>query len=145
MRFPVYFKRRIGGSGSIPTVGSDTAPTFATTALKNLDNILSHRLQRPMKRVSIGYWYEGVGSIVTLPVSIYLFDESSAKWYLASTGTLTNGQMTYLRCASLADPPQVQANLGQPGHGIDVMIVVSNNSGGDGTYHFIAGPDTSEF
>jgi hypothetical protein len=53
--------------------------------------------------------------------------------------------MTYLQCPSLCDPPQTQANLNVPGHGIDVMICVADNAGGNGTYHFVAGPDSAFF
>lgn len=144
MRFPTYFKRGLNAS-PLPNVGSDTAPTFSSGALKNVDNVLSHKLSRPMKRIAVGYWYEGIGVAVTLPVTIFVFDEKSQKWYQASTGTLTNGQLTYLRVSSLADPPQTQANLAVPQHGVDVLVIVANNSGPDGTYHFVAGPDSSEF
>lgn len=152
MRFPVYFKRRKGGSGPVPLLGSDTKPTVASTKLDYTsgsapkDNVLSHKLARPMNRVAIGWWYEGGGSAPTnLPVTIYVYDETSEKWYAAAEGTLEDGAISYLRCVSLADPPQVQANLGQPQHGVDVLVVVEDNSGADGTYHFVVGPDTAFF
>jgi hypothetical protein len=149
MRFPVYFKR-IKGAGTLPLLGSDTKPTVASKKLdytpptKPGDNILSHKLQRPMNRVAIGWWYEGGGAApASLPVTIYVWDETSEKWYTASTGTLTNGVITYLKCVSLADPPQIAANLGQPQHGVDVLVIVEDNAGADGTYHFVVGPDTA--
>lgn len=144
MRFPVYFKRRKGGSGSVPLLGSDTKPTVASKKSSYTDNILSHKLQRPMNRVAIGWWYEGGGTApASLPVTIYVYDETSEKWYQAASGTLADGMISYLKCVSLADPPQIAANLGQPQHGVDVLIVVEDNSGADGTYHFVAGPDTA--
>lgn len=151
MRFPVYFKR-IKGAGTLPLLGSDTKPTVSTpkTAYyasmpgKTGDNILSHKLQRPMNRVAVGWWYEGGGAApATLPVTIYVYDENSEKWYEAATSTLVNGKITYLKCTALADPPQTAANMGTPQHGVDVLIVVEDNSGADGTYHFVAGPDTA--
>lgn len=149
MRFPVYFKRR-KGSGSDPLLGSDTKPTVASKKLDYTspagpgDNILSHKLQRPMNRVAVGWWYEGGGAApANLPVTIYVWDETSEKWYEAATGTLEDGTITYLKCVALADPPQTTANLGQPQHGVDVLIVVEDNTGADGTYHFVAGPDTA--
>lgn len=144
MRFPVYFKRRVG-AGTDPVLGTDATPVVSTPPMQGKDNILSHRLQRPLKRIAIGYWYEGVGVAVTLPVAIWTLDENSGKWFKAAAGTLTNGEMTYLRNPSLADPPQVQANLAVPGHGATVMIVIADNTGPTGTYHFVVGPDSSEF
>ena len=157
MRFPLYFQRRKGGSGNVPVLGTaDTKPTFTSSKLDYTkggtspsapgDNILAHKLQRPMERVAIGWWYEGVGAApASLPVTIYAWDDTSGHWYEAATGTLANGKLTYLRCVSLADPPQVQANLGQPQHGVEVLVIVEDNAGADGTYHFVAGPDSAFF
>lgn len=149
MRFPVYFKR-IKGAGTLPLLGSDTKPTVTSTKAdyypptKLGDNILSHKLQRPMNRVAVGWWYEGMGTApASLPVTIYVWDETSEKWYEAATGTLEDGVITYLKCVSLADPPQIAANLGQPQHGVDVLVIVEDNTGDDGTYHFVVGPDTA--
>ncbi len=147
MRFPVYFKRRKGAApADLAAIGSDSAPTFATPVRKNADNILSHKLSRPVNRIALGYWYDpanGTDTPVVLPVTIYVGDENSDKWYEAATGSLTSGKLTYLKVAALADPPQVQANMGQPSHGFDVMIVVADNSSSDGTHHFVAGPDSA--
>lgn len=146
MRFPVYFKRR-KGAGTDPLLGSDTKPTVTSTRLayaapNTSDNVLSHKLQRPMNRVVIGWWYEGGGAApANLPVTIYVWDDTSSKWYQAATGTVTNGVLTYLKCAALCDPPQTAANLGQPQHGVDVLVIVEDNTGADGTYHFVVGPD----
>lgn len=149
MRFPVHFQRR-KGAGTPPLLGSDTKPTVASTKFDYTnapapnDNILSHKLQRPMNRVAIGWWYEGGGSApASLPVTIYVYDDTSGKWYEASTGTLADGKITYLKCVALADPPQIAANLGQPQHGVDVLVIVEDNTGADGTYHFVVGPDTA--
>lgn len=150
MRFPLYFKR--SKNGDEPALGSDSKPTFASTKLDYTDspapgdNILAHKLSRPMNRVAIGWWYEGGGSApASLPVTIWAWDETSGHWYQAASGTLTNGEITYLRCASLCDPPQVMKNLDTPQHGIEVLVVVEDNTGADGTYHFVAGPDSAFF
>lgn len=146
MRLPVYFKRRKGASpADMATIGSDSAPTITTGSIKNQDNILSHRLARPMKRVVLGYRYEGVGVAVTLPVTLYAFDEGSGMWFQASSGTLTNGQLTYLRVPVPCDLPQVAANMSVPAHGVDVMIIVADNASPDGTIHVVAGPCMAEF
>lgn len=148
MRFPVYFKRSVTLTNNpVLGTGTDPVPTIATASEKNKDNILSHRLNKPIQRVAVGYWFEpsAAGSPVTLPVEIWVFDETSGFWFKASSGTLTSGALTFLRIPSLADPPQTAANLSQPGHGFDAMIVVADNSGAAGTYHFVAGPDTAQF
>lgn len=142
MQFPVYFKRRVG-AGNDPVLGSDSAP-IVTTPKKSGDNVMSHKLSRPMKRIAVGYWTDAAAP-VTLPVSIWVWDAASEKWYRADAGTLTNGQVTYLKCPSLCDPPQTQANLKNPQHGVDVLIIVSDNTATTGTYHFVAGPDAADF
>lgn len=146
MRLPTYFKRRKGASpASLAAIGSDSAPTFATDGKIQGDNVLSHKFTRPFDRIAIGYWYEGGGSAVTLPVTIYVFDESSSRWYEAATGTLTNGKLTFLRCPCPCDPPPTQANMSKPSHGVDVLIVVADNTSPDGILHFAAGPDAARF
>lgn len=146
MRFPVYFKRRKGATpADLAVIGSDTAPDITIGSLKNKDNVLSHKQPHPVHRIAVGYWYEGAGSIVTLPVELWVFDETSGKWYQASTGTLTNGKLTYLRLSVLANPPQTSANMDTPSNGFDAMLIVSDNASGDGTLHFVAGPDTAQF
>jgi hypothetical protein len=153
MRFPVIFTRGKGAGAPTPTLGSgDTTPTVSSKYIDYVDpssgkgdNVLHHKLQRPMNRVAVGYWYTGVGTAADLPVTIWVWDAASEHWYEAASGTLKNGQLTYLKCASLCDPPQVQANLGQPQHGVDVLVIISDNSSGDGTYTFVVGPDSAFF
>lgn len=149
MRFPVYFKRR-KGAGALPLLGSDPTPTFASspprTAAPEDGNLLSHKLQRPLKRVAVGYWYEGAGAISTLPVALWAFDTASERWYKADSGTLANGEISYFTVPALLDPPTTTANLGTPQNGVDVLIVVGDNAlAGDGTFHFVAGPDAANY
>ncbi len=154
MRFPTYFKRGKNTPAAGPAIGSDTAPTFgsghvtSTTPGSNRDNIMASRIAgvgNPIARLAVGYWYEGGGVAVTLPVTAWVWDANSAQWYQAASGTLTNGQITYLKIPVLADPPPTQANIGAPGAGgVEVLIVVADNTSPDGTLHFVAGPDTAE-
>lgn len=152
MRFPVQFSRQKGAASLDPLLGSDAIPdgTTSTQGKPSTGICMSHREQRlaePMKRIAVAFWYTGAGDVssLTLPVEIWVADEESARWYKASLSTLANGVMTYLRCPVLSFPPQVQANLGNPGHSVDVMIIVKDNTAPTGVYKFIAGPDLVEF
>lgn len=151
MFFPVYFKRKKGaGPADIPDLGSDTDPTVSTKAkTANADNVASVKVGgvgNAIHRIAIGYWYEGGGAAVTLPVKIWAYDRNSEKWYQAASGTLTNGQLTYLRNPYLADPPQTSSNMSRPtAGGGEILIVIADNTSPDGTCHFVAGPDTGQF
>lgn len=157
MRFPVYFKRDAGGaSNGNPVLGSDTAPTFASDKDNSSagnpfkkDTILAHKLQfdRPTNRIAIGYWFDSAMP-VTLPCDVWVWDSKSEKWFKAGSGTLTSGQLTYVRIPYLADPPQTQAlnpNLETPNQGLLAMLVVSDNTSPSGIVHIAAGPDSAFF
>lgn len=153
MRFPCYF-RRSKGAGPYPALGSDTKPTAATPARRQVGaeiNILSHKLVRPVKRIAVGYWYEGAGPAVTLPCTVYVFDDSSQKWYQTDTGTLTSGVVSYFKCAVLQNPPLTfgggAPNSPVPDMGMDVMIVVEDNvsPSPDGLITVVAGPDMADW
>lgn len=157
MRFPVYFKRDCGGANhGNPAIGSDSPPTF-TSDRENIaagqairqDTILAHKLQfdRPTNRIAIGYWFDA-SNPVTLPCDVWVWDSKSGHWYKAGSGTLTSGQLTYVRIPYLADPPQTQAlnpNLDAPNQGLLAMLVVSDNTAPAGTAHIVAGPDSAIF
>lgn len=145
MRFPTYFKRQIGAASSDPLLGSDAKPTVATRSLKNLTNEVSHKLSRPTQRIAIGYWYEGGGAGADLPVTVHVYDEKSERWYQTGSGTLKSGEITYVKMSVLDDPPQTATNILQPQHGFDALIVVADNTGATGVYHFVAGPDAAQF
>jgi hypothetical protein len=147
MRFPLYFKRGKGAADEAlyGALGGDTTPTVSTKQIAGKTNCLSHRIVKPIHRIAVAHWYEGAGAIVTLPVVLWVYDMASEKWFQASSGTLTNGQITYLKCPVLDVPSQVQANMGTPAQSIDAMIVVADNTAGDGVYHFVAGPDQAQF
>lgn len=144
MQFPTYFTRGKNFAG-IPTLGSDPAPTVSTGERKNIDVVCSYKPARDVHRFVVGYWYEGGGAAVTLPVGIWVFDAASKKWFQSGSGTLTNGQLTAIRIPRLTDPPQTAANIGLPTMAVDAMIVIADNTAPDGRYHFVAGPDTAIF
>lgn len=144
MRFQTYFKRQKGSASSDPLLGSDAAPIVSDPKRAPVTNGFEHRAI-DCERIAVGYWYEGGGGAVTLPVTLWVFDEESGKYYQASTGTLTNGQITYLRCPILAPPPQTQANLTKPNQGVSILIQIADNTGPTGIYHFGAGPDLAMF
>ncbi len=147
MQFPVYFRRR-KGSGTDPLLGSDAAPTFASPTGKGpRDCVLSHKFARPTHRVAVGCWYEGVGTPVDLAVSVWIWDDAipGGRWFQSDAGTLRNGEITFLQIPVLDDPPPTAARMGHPQNGFEVLILVSDNSAPNGTYHFVAGPDAAIF
>lgn len=149
MRFQTYFTRRKGaGSGTL--LGADTAPVFGTGAPQaNKDNVCATKVAgvgNAIQRMAVGVRYEGAGAPIALTAVLWAFDHASKQWYQASTGTLTDGQLTYMRIPTLADAPQTAANMGNPSAGGgEFMLVVADGATGDGVYHFVMGPDTAQF
>lgn len=148
MRFPVYFKRQ-KGAGPNPAIGSDAVPVVTTEhGNTSKDNVLQLRISGlavAVARIAVGFWYEGAGAAAVLPVTVWVWDSNSSKWYKASSGSLTNGEITYLKLPVLADPPQTSANMGNPNAGgVEAMIVIADNAIGDGVLHVVAGPDTAQ-
>ncbi len=150
MRFHVYFRRR-KGSGTDPLLGSDTEPTFAApvppTAGKDI--VLATKvggIGNSIHRVVVGYRYEGVGSPTVLTAKLWAYDRRIGQWFLASSGSLTDGQLTYFRAPCLADPPQTNDNLGHPSSGGgEFMLTVADNASPDGVHHFLMSPDNATF
>lgn len=156
MRFPVYFKRQKGAVVVDPAittlgVGSDAVPTVATKGeIAGHDNVLVAKVAgigNSIRRVAVGYWFSA-GSGAALTATLWVFDRNSEKWFMASTGTLTDGQLTYFRVPYLADPPQTSANMSSPtSGGVEYMLSVADPGAGaaNGVYHFVMGPDTGNF
>lgn len=154
MRFQTYFTRQKGGVTPDPVLGaaSDPEPTFATNTppAADDDNLLLAKvggIGNPVQRVAVGYWYSAGGG-VDLTAKLWVWDSASEKWYLAGTGTLKDGQLTYFRTPVLADPPQTSANLGKPSAGgMACMLTVADPGGGAlaGVYHFVMGADVALF
>jgi hypothetical protein len=147
MRFGLYFKRQLGGGTTDPLLGSDTAPTVSTTRIQK-DCVFATKVPpqaRPTQRLAIGYWYEGGGGAVDIPVTIWAWEETSGKYYKASTGTLKSGEIAYFRMPCPGQLPQTQANLATPASGVDAFIQVANNTGANGTFHFVVGADDAQF
>lgn len=140
MRFHTKFSRRVGAVSDDPVLGSDSAPTAAADATR--DNGASLRLRDhrgfAVTRIVVGYSYTGAGPAKDLPASLYVRDELSERWFLASSGTLKPGQLAYLAA------PGVQPGLDSAvpgaagaGPGFEAVLVVSAAGGDpDGRYLF---------
>jgi hypothetical protein len=160
MFFPTHFKRQKGGGTSDPVLGaaSDPAPVFADGENKVSGatplwvgaklGVKIGGIGNPIRRIAVGYRFDdgaaGVGVNLT-NVTLWIFDKEMGKWFQCSTGTLVDGQITYFRAPYLADPPQTQANLQKMEGGCLFLLIVPDNAGANGTYHFLMGPDLAEF
>jgi hypothetical protein len=159
MYFPVYFKRKTGATpASVPDLGTgtDPLPVFSTNFGNDgkwPDALLSSKtngIGNPIKRVAVGYQFDdgADGTSVDLAVTLWAFDHNSGHWYQADSGTLKQGQLTYLKAPYLADPPPTHQNQLKPTPGGQELLIVVADPGMsavDGTYHFVAGPDLSDF
>lgn len=157
MRFPTYFKRQKGTTDPDTTtvpllgVGTDAVPAFATKGEEaGRSNVMLAKvggIGNAIHRVAVGYWFSG-GSGADLTATLWVYDSNSEKWYECSTGTLKDGTLTYFRVPYLADPPQTGANLSTPTSGAAQYMLSVADPGvgaGNGVYHFVMGPDTSQF
>lgn len=152
MNFHTYFKRRVGPSpAEVPALGAatDPEPAFDAGVDANKDSFFIAKVGgvgNPIQRVAIGYRFSG-GAGLALVAKLWAYDRNSKQWYLAASGNLADGALTYLRVPCLADPPQTQANLTRPtAGGIECLVTIADPGGlGNGTYHFVVGADTAQF
>lgn len=155
MRFPKKFVRYIG-AGLSPLLGSDVDPTTLTPAQQKAylgnDNVLVSRPQNtagfPMQRVVVGWSYTGAGAPATAPVSVFIWDDLSLRWYKvyhASTVSIPANNVSFLDVCSLLDFPVSAPGEGlQPTGALEYAIVVTAPvAAPDGTYTIIAGCDVS--
>jgi hypothetical protein len=149
MRFSKVFSRYVGtvpegrielGDDSVPN-GADGAP--GTAPSPDDDNVLVARFSNdngePAKRVLVAYNYVGSDSPVGLPASVYLWDTLTLRWYLAGTGTLTNGTYTAFDVVSPDDGMYGGANeFRRPTAGATSALIIVEDPGGapDGEHQF---------
>lgn len=138
MRFGKFFKRSIGGTD--PTLGTDSAPSGAPADKVN-DNQLSWRLKNnvgfPIQRIAVGY--HGPAMALSLQAHLYVYDDATGFWFIASEAKLVPGKIVWFDQPTLAD-----ANDGTTAGCLDLCLVV-DAAGGDpaGTYTFTMGADLS--
>jgi hypothetical protein len=155
MRFPKKFERYVG-EGPAKQLGDDVDPTTLTPAeqqdYRALDNVLTARANNingfPVQRIAVGCAFEGTGTPDPIPLSIFIFDDLSARWYKMhhETGpSITPGEMIFVDCVSLLDFPNTsQAGGMQSVGGTEVAIVPGELvDPPEGTYTFIIGADVS--
>lgn len=155
MRFQTYFKRGVGGTSADPAFSVDGDPSFGDPPPDDgHDSALYVATQRsgignPVRRIAVGYRFDGggAGTGKDAPVKLWAFDRRSMQWYLAASGTLKDGELTYLKCPALSDPPQTSGNMNVPtaGGGEFLIVVTEPASADNGTYHFVAGPDLADY
>lgn len=149
MQFATYFNRQKGAASTDPLLGSDA--TITVTSPKESGNgthspgCVVEFKRDGVNRLAVGYWYEGSGSVPSIPVTIWVWDELSQKYWQCDSGSLASGQITYFRIPQVAIPPQTSATLGQPSQGFHVLVIAADNAGPTGIYHFVAGADLARF
>jgi hypothetical protein len=150
MRFPTHFQRIKPTTPGTPTLGSDTLPS---TPSATADNLFIGKFTStsgfPVQSLAIGYKYTGAGAATALPCSLYLWEDQTSAWYLIGSGSLvapgTSGQgvVTTIACLALADNPALASQLATNAGSLTVLVIVSDNASGNGTYDFIVAPNLS--
>ena len=146
MQFPKTFKRYIG-AGLAPLLGSDVDPTTlsapAQKAYMGNANVLTSRMTNingfPAQRILVGVNYEGAGAPAPIPLSVFLWDDTTERWYKifhAVAPTIPVNHVLFVDTCSLLDFMTTSA--------MEVALVASAPAGApDGTYTFVAGCDVS--
>lgn len=166
------FSRWKGGAqpASIPILlGGDTvpgAPSYGVSAPvpvavdASLDNVVAYKFFGPegwpVHRIAVGYNYKSIGTPVTLPCSVYLYDALTQRWYLTGPTTtvattpvvLTDGQFTFYDSIVTPQLANVgsQADLAKMmrGASTQALIIVADHAGATapaGEHEFIVGFD----
>lgn len=169
MRVHKKFSRWKGGGApaGATLLGADTvpgAPVYTVSAPSlalpvEADNVLVHRFTDlngwPVHRIAIGYNFKSVGTPVTLPVSVYIYDGETGRWYLMGPTTssvvtppaLTDGQFTFFD--SISVPPRAKTgsmlDLAQASSGSqELLVIVSDHAGNtapNGEHEILIAPD----
>jgi hypothetical protein len=138
------FTRRVGGAGPVPVLGTDGVPTVQQD--QGRDNVLNARFESisgyPAQRIAVAY--KGPPGALTLPTTLYIWDDLSGSWYLMPGGPigLVPGQIAFFDTIGLLCPPQ-GGSSGTPG-ALEAYFRVAA-AGGDpaGTYTFALAQDMS--
>lgn len=137
MQFTHSFQRRKGsGSASIPTIGSDVAPSGQPTAAQSNQASLQSASSSgfPVRRLAIGI----TGPAATIGCSFWVYDTRTASWFLMN-GTPTNitvGLITPVTVPALID------RYGARTGALDIAIIANDDVGiANGIYTIGVGPD----
>lgn len=157
MNFPMVFCRFVGGAppGGV-ALGSDVAPTTLSLPLqadyKRASNVFTARAHNtsgfPVQRVAIGIAYDGAGVPTSVPISSYIWDDKTARWYkiqTVSAVTIDINSISWVDVPALLDFPNVSANGGlAPVGALEIAIVAGlPATHPDGCYTFVVGADVS--
>lgn len=144
MRFPFSFTRQKGGTGTV--LGSDSAPTTAPPA--KADNLFSHITSNvngwPAQRIAMVCAYAGAGAAPALPVQLYFWEATTARWYpFGGAVNLTpNGEIVFFDAIGALEYIGPMQGLDSPKPGAEeFFVVVGDNAAPAGTYTFALCPD----
>jgi len=147
MKFPVVFKRYVGGPEGEPVLGDDELPSGKAHITQ--DNALFCRFNNvngwPVHRVAVTYAYQGEGDAPTLTGTMYFYEDTTATWYQigASGASMVPGTVTFFDVIAILEMPNTTSNLANatPGSIAQVLIVNTVEDAPDGTYLFGMAPD----
>ena len=107
MRWPLKYQRRQGGSGSVPTFGSDSVPT-TTPPAGGADNVMSCRFWNingwPVQRIAVA-WTAG-SATTALTADMYVWEETLGHWLKCngSSVSVPKGQIAYFDVPTISEP-----------------------------------------
>jgi hypothetical protein len=142
------FQRRVGGSGSIPVLGSDTAPTAVLTTTLPDNFVHADRSQIegfPVQRLAVAYKYTGAGVAPTVSANLYLYDHTTQGWFqMDGTIILQDGKINHFDVVSLYDLPADSHSLALAGSLNAIIVPLAAGGEPDGTYTFVAAFDGAQ-
>lgn len=141
MKFPKVITRRKGGSGDVPVIGTDNAPTETTEKTGDTAPTFSTRMHNahgfPVHNIVVAY--VGPESAGAADVDAYVWVEDLNAWIkLLDGGSITNGGFLEIPVFSLAEVPGANS-----AGGIEVYFVFDVDTPPDGTYKFAVGASVS--
>jgi hypothetical protein len=152
MKFPLTFLRNTTGTGGIPELGTDAAPTTAygtpgtgpqpyKANVNNQDCVLMtaeySRIAVPFRRIAISMC--GPSGATTLTATLYVWETTTQHWYAlgATSGiTLTNNEITLVDIPTIGETPpnagpgQAQAPVQAQQPGMPTSLSAGRAAGG---------------
>jgi hypothetical protein len=143
MRFPFSFERTIGGAGT--ALGADVAPVDSTYLVHDNVYVTEIPADQFVSNAAISYKYDGVGPAPSLTASIYVYDGTSAKWFMVNTVAfgLENNDIKFEPIPNLIGALRTTAvDANSTSSSLEFALVVAAAGGEpNGTYTFYMGID----
>jgi hypothetical protein len=139
----------MGGAPTYPLLSSDVAPTdfsyLAKAEQANMNVTTAKQVSAhgtPARRLCFAW--TGPAGQASLPVTIYMWEESSSTWFKVGPITALNGVLSYADIPALMDYNPTPSNPTRQGPGaLELAIVADSTGAAAGDYTFVAGVDLS--